>query len=75
MEITKQKPTTDSEKGIKTISENHQFTKKDGKRKRKKEKTIPVKHPDNNEQNGIRKFVPVNNSFICEQIKFSNKKA
>lgn len=43
MEITKQKPTTDSEKGIKTISENHQFTKKDGKRKRKKEKNYTSK--------------------------------
>lgn len=38
MEITKQKPTTDSGKGIKTISENHQFTKEDKKRKRKKQK-------------------------------------
>lgn len=49
--------------------------RKTGREKERNKKTILVKHPDNNEQNGIRKFVPVNNYFICEQIKFSNKTA
>ena len=33
-----------------------------------------IRHPENNEQDGNNKSLPINNYFKCKWVKFSNQK-
>ena len=56
-----------------TTTKGHHITKEDSKKGRKENEGI-IKQPENNEQYGNSKSLPINNYFKCKRIKLSNQK-